>query len=192
VFSFAFAPTTNHQLPTTNHQLLTGKRLRVKNFSHPTYRCGNSRSRIHHAVSPELVNPLVPDGWNRRQRFPCAQIAAAGARSVDADLDDDVGCARNRKLACRLNALTIDVGKHIRAARGVEHVVQEADCAAGVNASKRLRIAAERGRGRPATLLLTSAISASIRSASAVLSFVLPIRAPSSRIVLVMSARPAC
>ncbi len=41
-----------------------------------------------------------------------------------------------------------------------------------------------RGRGRPATRFLTSAISASMRSASAALSFVLPMRAPSWRIVV--------
>ena len=68
------------------------------------------------------------------------------------NLDDDVGRARHRQLARRLNALALDVGKDVRPACGVEHVVQESDGAARVNASKRFGVAAEheqRARPRP-------------------------------------------
>ena len=57
------------------------------------------------------------------------------------------GARATAELARRLNALALDVGEHVGAARGIEHVVQKADRAAGVDASKRFGVSPEHEQG---------------------------------------------
>ena len=65
-------------------------------------------------------------------------------------LEDDVRPARQDELGRRLHRLLFHVGKDVVAAGCVEHVVEEAESAAGVDASKRERVAAEdEQRARP-------------------------------------------
>ena len=60
------------------------------------------------------------------------------------------GALETARLARCLNALPLDVGKHIRSTGSFEHVVQEADRAAGVNAPQCFGVAAEdKDRPRP-------------------------------------------
>src|SRR5688500_19224498 len=89
LFTFYFPLSTFHFL------LFTCKRLRMKHFSHPSDRRGDPRSGIHHAVASQLVDAFIPHGWYRPQRFPRAEVAAACAGGVDANLDDDIGRARH-------------------------------------------------------------------------------------------------
>src|SRR5688572_30193820 len=134
--------------------LFTYERVRMEDFGHPTHGRGDPRPWIHHAVASKLMDPLVPDGRNRRKRFPCSEITAAGARCIDTNFDDDLWRARHRELARRLNALALNVGKDVRPTRSLEHVVKESDATTRVNASKRFGVTPEheqRARPRPSS-----------------------------------------
>jgi len=62
------------------------------------------------------------------------------------DLDNDVRGAREQQFGRCLNALTLDVGEHVFAARRFEHVVHESNAATRVDVAQCPRLALEEQR----------------------------------------------
>ena len=105
------------------------------------------------------------------------------------------GAAREDHLGAHLDRLLLQVVEHVGAAGQLEHVVEEAVAAARVDVAQRALLPAEdEQRLRPAAVRrrdgAIAASCCSMRVAAASAAAFAPIRAPSARIVCVMSGRP--
>src|SRR6185503_8448135 len=89
---------------------------------------------------------------NRSERCPGPPRVglAAGRHAARLDLDVDVGRSSEQRFLGWLDRLAVDIREYVRAARGLQHVVETAAPAADVQPAQRAWLAAEdQQRARP-------------------------------------------
>src|SRR5262245_14020434 len=84
------------------------------------------------------VDAVVLHGRNRRQRLPHRDLARAhiGWNGIASKLEDHLGTFRQDQLGRCLNGFLFDVAKDVLSTSRADHVVDESDPAAGINASE--------------------------------------------------------
>src|SRR5438105_4893933 len=105
-------------------------------------------------IVEEKVDPPRPDRGYGRERLPDVDfrlpLTRWKRRVRGTRLDDDVWPKGKDLLRARLHRLHPDVRKHIRAACGLEHIVQESNPAARIDAAQREPLTSEHEeRSRP-------------------------------------------